>query len=270
LQTQSLLSYNSFDNVGSIADVGATRYSDTNVSNEDGSFANNNQTTGTFTFIPQSSNGVQFGGKFITVSTPGFSEWWLHGAQVPSPLPVSLVSFKGICENDTIRVEWITESETNSHKFYIESSIDLIAWNRVGEVSGAGFSNELRNYQISAVNNSGVTYFRLVQQDFDGTIEMFDPITVNCINSPLTNTIIVYPNPTEDEFTVSVESQDSYEKSRIQIYDMMGKSVRSYQVNLTKGTNNFSYNRSGMLPGTYTVSVELKPGFVRYLKLIVK
>jgi hypothetical protein len=60
------------------------------------------------------------------------------GVPVDGPLPVNLVSFKGIAEGKTARLEWTTTSEVNSERFDIERSDNGKNWEYLGSVKTQG------------------------------------------------------------------------------------------------------------------------------------
>ena len=53
-------------------------------------------------------------------------------------LPISLISFKGIELNSSIKLQWTTASEVNNEYFAIERSNDAIHFETIGVEPGAG------------------------------------------------------------------------------------------------------------------------------------
>ncbi len=160
--------------------------------------------------------------------------------------PVSLVSFTGTYTDDQTNLAWTTVSEINNDYFEIERSDDGITFYTVGKMKGKGTTTEVSNYSfVDEKECVGVTYYRLVQYDYDGTREYSGVITVK--NE--TSSLIVSPNPFTDNFTIVFSG---YEASQIKIFDILGRVV------LTKAMDQNSYTLSmgeELSKGTYIVNV---------------
>jgi len=143
-----------------------------------------------------------------------------------SPLPVELLSFETKCEDNGVTIDWSTATETNNDYFTIERSDDVSNWNFVSRVQGAGNSNSIINYSIVDDHPlPGISYYRLKQTDFDGHVEYFNPLAVNCTegedNDPLLN---YYPNPFSGFLYVDVQKLN-FKMASITVYDMIGNIV---------------------------------------------
>ena len=95
-------------------------------------------------------------------------------------LPVVLLSFEATPVPDGIRLVWRTGSEYNSMGFAIERSADLQKWLNIGWHESCGTSNEPITYQFWDTSPiTGISYYRLVQWDLDGTTEVHRVIAVS-------------------------------------------------------------------------------------------
>lgn len=94
-------------------------------------------------------------------------------------LPVSLLYFKATQEGSRVKAQWATAQEKNNDYFELERSENGIDFHRVAVVDGAGDSKELQEY-VSVDENPyvGDSYYRLVQHDFDGKMEVFNTVHV--------------------------------------------------------------------------------------------
>lgn len=98
---------------------------------------------------------------------------------IDGPLPIELLSFTYQIKNQHIILNWITASETNNDFFTIERSSDMQGWKALGNLPGAGNSNQRLSYQFSDIMpQEGISYYRLKQTDFDGKYEYFNPLVV--------------------------------------------------------------------------------------------
>jgi len=105
----------------------------------------------------------------------GFGEALLAGT-CTDPLPVELTEFDGDCNN----LYWSTASENSNDHFRIESSTDGYTWEIVDHVIGQGWTTNLTNYSLPIYPRSEVTYYRLIQVDYDGAEEAHNTISVFC------------------------------------------------------------------------------------------
>ena len=97
-------------------------------------------------------------------------------------LPIDLILFNGnVLDNiePTVVINWEVASQTNNDYFEIQRSIDVVNWETIKTVTGAGNSNRQMSYSIEDENPIiGQSYYRLTQTDYDGKSEVFRPIAV--------------------------------------------------------------------------------------------
>lgn len=119
-----------------------------------------------------------------------------------SPLPVTLISFDGRMESNTVRLFWQTTEESSSSHFEIKRSKDARFWTAVGEVAAAGESNGLRSYTFTDLpyfSGDGIVYYRLRIVDADGSHANSNIIFLRIPGSKASRPeISVYPNPASD------------------------------------------------------------------------
>jgi len=144
-------------------------------------------------------------------------------------------------------------------------------WEEVLSQSGAGNSNTPLAYTgVDERPLNGLSYYRLTQRDYDGTTESFEPISITCYTDGEGNSMIVFPNPADDRFTVSVTVMEAINNAGIEILDVNGKRVMLRNVNLVKGTNEFTFDRSLMNPGTYFIKLGSGKLVLSPIKLIIR
>lgn len=170
-------------------------------------------------------------------------------------LPVKLVLFEASCATSgDNNVEWQTASEQNSSHFIVERSRDGFNWESVVTVNGAGNTNELKTYtyldRTAGLNFEG--YYRLRQVDFDGTEELFDPISLNCkdTDSP---TITVYPNPTSGNFTLRISNMNSAASLSLMICNASGQQVYEKPLDVKSGATSLTFDQGHLEKGVYFI-----------------
>ncbi|HSI90543.1 MAG TPA: hypothetical protein VK927_05465, partial [Adhaeribacter sp.] len=162
----------------------------------------------------------------ITVRTLAFSMWAITDEN--NPLPVSWLHFNGKTSDAGNQLNWATATEKNSLNFVVERSADGRSFDAIGTVKAAGSSNQQLEYNFTDKNApAGQTaYYRLRQNDLDGTFAFSKAISVTAKNRKATLEALAYPNPfgqtlqlqvnnlTETELTLmSVTGQQIYRKT---------------------------------------------------------
>ena len=110
-------------------------------------------------------------------------------------LPIELIEFNAIVNEDIVEISWTTASEINNDYFIVEKSQDALEWTITIETKGAGNSVNIINYfEIDSNPLRGLSYYRLTQVDFNGEQETFNIIPVeNAIKGE--GIMNIYPNP---------------------------------------------------------------------------
>ena len=187
--------------------------------------------------------------KITAHNIENFSRWTAGSSD--DSLPISLLSFTAeVVQSSEIHIEWITLTEVNNDFFTVETSGDGISWKTLTHVYGAGTTNNTVYYSVTDENPlTGISYYRLLQTDFDGTTEVFPPVSVNM--QPVTDeSITIYPNPGNGNFNINFMGDKDTE---CRIFDMQGKLVYS-SILEAFSVNNF-YLASQLHTGLYTVVI---------------
>jgi hypothetical protein len=145
---------------------------------------------------------------YCRVNSAG-EEWWIDDVELwdmtPISLPVELLSFDGMSTEEGNLLLWKTASEHNSDYFLVQSTIDGEKYTTVDKVSAAGNSNQVMEYSLLDTKyGNNLTYYRLLQYDFDGKYTIYGPISIN---------------------------NQVKEKKVIKIIDLMGKEVTEFSSN---------------------------------------
>ena len=170
-------------------------------------------------------------------------------------LPVELVDFSSRCMDGDVAIEWSTASENNSMHFEVESSVDAFNWEAIAVVDAAQFSTSLIDY---AILHEGAAreknYYRLKQVDADGAYEYYSIIYSDC-GSDLDGAPIIFPNPSENNFTVDFGGSGMKGIVQLTLVSMEGKEISNRQLNLGEGVSTFQINNLELRPGLYLIKM---------------
>lgn len=190
----------------------------------------------------------------IVSSAPvtSFSPFTLGSSNPQNPLPVELLTFTATASSNNVDINWSTASETNNHFYTVERSKDLKSFETVARIEGAGNANHTLYYTTKDENPyQGVSYYRLVQNDFDGKQTVYGPLAVNFSGSTDLN---VYPNPFENQLTIGTSEFINGEEIEIRLFDPIGRIV--FQKTVKTSNVNESLNEIPDGPaGIYTLQI---------------
>jgi hypothetical protein len=196
----------------------------------------------------------------------GFSDFGGFGEGNGSPLPVELLSFNGICDENQIQLTWSTASENNSDYFEILKSQDGENWRAVNKQAAAGFSTTLQMYSFIETEKSNNAYYRLNQVDFNGDNKLYDPIFIDCEGN--TSQLITYPNPSKNGFNIVISDSKLVGEATLIIRDAMGKEVLTKSISIAEGMNLFPIASYEIENGVYFITIEGENAQTKMIKHI--
>jgi Secretion system C-terminal sorting domain/Metallo-peptidase family M12B Reprolysin-like len=169
-------------------------------------------------------------------------------------LPVELLQFSGQYSQNKNQLSWTTASEKNNKGFQIERSYDATHWLSMGYVKGVGNSDTKNTYTFQDASPLGLSYYRLRQQDFDGT-ETFSNIV--SIKSDSKTKVILAPNPVQNDLVISFESETYAEE--VNVYDLLGRVVFQRK----KPSGRLEVDMRNVQAGMYIVEINMDGKRVR-------
>ena len=184
-------------------------------------------------------------------------------------LPVELISFTAAIYNNSIILNWRTETEINNFGFDIERSADFGEWQRIGFVEGHGNSNSPKQYSYTDKNPIGGSNFkyRLKQIDTDGKFEYSAVVNVKLIPDEFT-LYQNYPNPFNPNTKIKYYIPKS---SRVQItvYDILSNEIATL-VDEEKPAGSYlvQFNASNLPSGVYFYKLQTG-SFTKTMKMIL-
>lgn len=207
----------------------------------------------TVTFRLYGYNATNTAGAFAFGRLPG-NDIDISGKVVPSiVVPIKLISFSAVNNNNLTKLHWLVNCTSNYIKFEMQ---------RAG-VSGdyttfySSTESQARCAQPFDINDnntpSGISLYRLKMIDIDGRIAYSNTIQV-VNNKTAAAEIKVIPSLVSSNADIVIPSEKNY-KATILIIDNQGRQVTKIDAQLLKGTNHISLNTSDYTTGKYYVKV---------------
>lgn len=169
-----------------------------------------------------------------------------------SMLPVQLTDLKAEFINESVEIEWITNSEVNNEKFIIEKSINGYDFTSIGEVPGFGNSNIPITYKFTDLDiKSGVIYYRLNQMDFDGKMTVSQPIMLKLNNNQMNSLI---ENYSVNENGINILCSNMNENIELRIIDMTGRIVNTMIIEGGVESSEIQIPINNLMGGVYFIS----------------
>jgi len=178
------------------------------------------------------------------------SQIWIFSRDFPAP--VELSGFVSEVNQNNVKLNWSTASETNNSGFDIERSANGI-WLKIGTISGNGNSTVENKYSYTDKNlNSGIYNYRLKQLDFNGNFEYFDLENEVNIGIPLKYELSQnYPNPFNPSTKINFNLPADVHVS-LKIFDMTGREIKTLVNEVkTAGYHSVLFSGNDISSGVY-------------------
>lgn len=186
-------------------------------------------------------------------------------------LPVELINFEVICDNNMANVSWNTLSETNVKNFTIEQSTDGVNYSAVKIISPKGNITSGANYSTTCnIMSSKINYFRLKEISNNNTVTSYEPVSISSNCSDLNTTAFISPNPissSHGELTVRF-NKDINSISALKIINSLGNTIYETEYKSDDTYNSLKLTVNNLKTGIYFLEVKNNKGNYRF-KLIV-
>jgi hypothetical protein len=186
----------------------------------------------------------------------------LNGTISSTPLPLTLISFKGQSENNINVLNWVTVNEENVEAFELERGTNGYSFEKVTALNAKGNNARTNNhYTYKDANASTTAYYRLKMIDRDSKASYSDIVVLR--KDVAQSNINVYPNPAENIlFLKGLVNNSSY-----RITDVLGREVIS-ATTIPPESPHASINVSGLVKGIYFLQLTDKSEMktIRFVK----
>ncbi len=174
--------------------------------------------------------------------------------------PIELSSFSASKKSNDVALNWSTASEVNNDYFIVEHSRDGQNFRTIGEVKGAGTTENVQEYSFDHdAPAKGTNYYRLQQVDYS---RAFSYSQVESVIWEAAGSLEIFPTLVNEIATVVIEKESGTKE--ILVHDLSGKLVGKESTN---GSGNYELNIATLASGTYFVSLHTNSS-VRTAKIV--
>lgn len=181
------------------------------------------------------------------------------------PLPVELLSFQVLAEEDRSRVEitWKTAVEKDAKSFIVQrmgpdgSIQDLIKFPAKGSYSNYTCEDHLPS--------EGIYYYRLRLTETNGVEKNWEWVAVD--KTPESNEPVLLPNPLSSGSKLQMFWPGVENEVFVQIFDAAGRSIDALLLN-PEQSGSYGWTIRNLVPGIYTVRISNGP-MSFYRKLVI-
>jgi hypothetical protein len=197
----------------------------------------------------------------------------LFGVSFVNPtitLPVHVFEASATVNATNVAVNWRTENEINTSRFFVERSINNGAFETIGSQPAAGNYAGTKNYtmkdDIATVAGAAVQY-RIKLVDIDGKVSYSNTIIVK---TTAIDAVKTWPSPFISNVNIAFNSNTATTITT-RIFDLAGKLVAQTNSQVVKGNNQLNIsNLNGLSKGIYMLQITDIAGNINYTQKIIK
>lgn len=210
------------------------------------------------------SGSVANGISFVTVNTPGFSNFYIHAGT--TPLPITLQYLKGLRAGNSNALNWKVNCTSVSITMEIERSSDSRTFKSITSMTASQARCSQPFDYVDASPLKGTNYYRLKMIDVDGSIT-YSPIVAIINGGSGAELVGIYPTIVRDEAFLSVVASRST-KMQINITDMSGRMIKTINQTVANGSTLISINTANLTSGVYNITGMLDGAKTKTLRFV--
>jgi hypothetical protein len=175
-------------------------------------------------------------------------------------LPVKLVSFTAMLNNNKVDLKWATAGEVNASHFVLEKSFDGTNYTDVATAFAYGNTTGNASYSLSdnvSTDKAGVIYYRLRSVDIDGKSDLSSVRIIRISKQAEQSiSIVTYPNPVSNEVRITIPANWQNKKVLYEIFNAAGRMTKKVETASSSQTE--TINVSSLSAGFYIVRVSFE------------
>ena len=161
-------------------------------------------------------------------------------------------------EDGTSILTWTTLSEKNNQFFIVERSEDGITFEKAVQLEGAGQSDQQKKYRfVEIASTFSRTFYRLVQVDYGGAINISHTVIVNRKGEDSQFNITAISAGSTDRYFSMVLNSSVDKELAYRVMTQLGEVKKSGKSSLIKGTNALAIDLADLEVKTYQLSLSV-------------
>ncbi len=203
---------------------------------------------------------------YIQFSTPSFSSFYVHSANVT--LPLKFISFSAEQKNAGVQLTWKVVKDKLIKNFEIEYSYDGSIFKSMAFIDQNKFTyedNDSWSYKYADNNHhEGDVFYRIKMNDLNGKSIYSKIIAINLLNN-MDRVFSIYPNPSTGKFFIRKKMEGLNISATL--VNSTGQKIKDFGVLLPKNVTEVNIDES--IPGIYFLKITNNiTGKVWYEKII--
>jgi len=179
--------------------------------------------------------------------------------EVSAFLPIELSEFFANSLEEKNLIQWETASERNSEWHVIERSDNgRENWIEIGRVQAHGNSDSPTRYELNDEKPLPVSYYRIKEISFDGTLQYSEVILVKREIDGL-SILSVFPQPADDYLEIKFQAPNA-EEYNFYLLDILGRELSKETIFFEEGINNYKLNTQNISSGNYLLLLKNEQG----------
>lgn len=154
-------------------------------------------------------------------------------------------------------LSWSTAREIDNQLFVVQRSLDGVMYTTIGQVKGAGNSDEMQHYRYLDISiGEARVFYRIKQIDSEGKAANTHTVLLNRLIQ--NNFVITAMSSTDTDrfFTLTLYSNIE-KKAKYRIVDKSSRLVREGATEITAGPNMLSLDLEGLQNGRYRCIINI-------------
>ncbi len=164
------------------------------------------------------------------------------------PLPLSLVYFKGDCNNSDIILEWEIQTQ-NTTNYIVQKSTDGVNFFTIGNVNS--YNGETQFQFIDRNPYIDISYYRILTNETN--VELYSSI-ISVSSCESESSTYIFSPLNSNTIHIELNAQTNNSIHSFNLIDMSGKLIQQESlISSNKGQNQFIINSTNIATGIYNV-----------------
>ncbi len=200
---------------------------------------------------------------------PGFSEFWLHGSTLLTPLPTEVTNYSISCEKGQTNVEWSAVLNNSITAVVVDRSIDGQQWDEVFYFNNVKQGTYTKDFSFME-ESSRPFYYRISSINTLNEPKVHQVLMSNCTGIENEDLITVFPNPATDKITIATNFSSIEGGGMLFLLDLYGKPLFEISINDLNALKAIEVDITDLPNGVYFVRVIDESLKIKPIKVVIQ